>query len=272
MLKSVLAAIPTYTMTYFQLPNSLHKRIQSALTRFWWDANSEKKKMSWISWRKMTKSFKMGGLGFRDIKTFNSALLAKLSWRILQNPSCLLARVFTGKYCQNRSFLDCFVPSSASYGWRSICVGRDLLKPHIGKIIGTGETTSVWTAPWLSLSTPLAPMGPPTADSQDLTVEELRDPITLEWNKLLIRRLLPAYEKAILKLRPSFKGAADTWAWLPTSTGEYSVKWGYFEALQETPLEDDPTYPHPPSDFSWKANIWSTKSSPKSKMLLWKAA
>ena len=45
LLKSVLAAIPCYTMFCFQLPNSLVKRIQSALTRFWWDANAEKKKM-----------------------------------------------------------------------------------------------------------------------------------------------------------------------------------------------------------------------------------
>lgn len=37
MLKVVLSAIPTYTMSCFELPVSLCKRIQSALTRFWWD-------------------------------------------------------------------------------------------------------------------------------------------------------------------------------------------------------------------------------------------
>ncbi|CAA7062301.1 unnamed protein product [Microthlaspi erraticum] len=49
MLKSVLAAMPTYTMTCFKFPVSLTKRIQSALTRFWWDGNDETKKMCWIS-------------------------------------------------------------------------------------------------------------------------------------------------------------------------------------------------------------------------------
>lgn len=63
LLKSVLAAMPTYTMTCFKLPASLCKRIQSALTRFWWDSNSEKKKMCWISWKKMTRSFREGGGG-----------------------------------------------------------------------------------------------------------------------------------------------------------------------------------------------------------------
>lgn len=37
MLKSVLTAIPTYPMSCFELPASLCKRIQSVLTRYWWD-------------------------------------------------------------------------------------------------------------------------------------------------------------------------------------------------------------------------------------------
>lgn len=45
LLKSILAAKPSFSMTCFKLPKSLTKRIQSALTRFWWDANPEKKKM-----------------------------------------------------------------------------------------------------------------------------------------------------------------------------------------------------------------------------------
>ncbi|CAA7021648.1 unnamed protein product [Microthlaspi erraticum] len=96
MLQSVLSAIPTYTMSCFKLPMSLCKRIQSVLTRFWWDEQAGKRKMCWVAWRKLTKSKKDGGLGFRDIQAFNDALLAKLSWRILTNPSCLLARVLKG--------------------------------------------------------------------------------------------------------------------------------------------------------------------------------
>ncbi|CAA7018492.1 unnamed protein product [Microthlaspi erraticum] len=45
MLTSVLSAIPTYTMSCFKLPAGLCKRIQSVLTRFWWDANPGKRKM-----------------------------------------------------------------------------------------------------------------------------------------------------------------------------------------------------------------------------------
>lgn len=51
-LKAVLTAIPTYSMSCFQLPVSLCKRIQSTLTQFWWDNSSDKKKMCWVAWEK----------------------------------------------------------------------------------------------------------------------------------------------------------------------------------------------------------------------------
>ena len=78
MLKIVLYATPSHYMMCFKLPKSLTKRVQSALTRFWWDANPEKKKMCWISWSKLAKQKKNeGGFGFRDIESSNLALLAK---------------------------------------------------------------------------------------------------------------------------------------------------------------------------------------------------
>ncbi|KAL9293020.1 hypothetical protein AtEden1_Chr3g0188591 [Arabidopsis thaliana] len=98
--------MPTYTMSSFKLPGSLYKGIQSALTRFWWDGSDEKHKMAWISWSKLTLSKRDGGLGFRDIKSFNEALLAKISWRLLTKPSCLLAKVLMGKYCNSDGFLE----------------------------------------------------------------------------------------------------------------------------------------------------------------------
>ena len=105
---------------------SLYKRIQSALTRFWWD-QADKKKIGWVSWSKITLPKLMGGLGIHDIQLFNIALLAKQVWRVVSASDCLLSRVLVGKYCQNASFLEVTPSSTASHGWRSVLAGRDLL-------------------------------------------------------------------------------------------------------------------------------------------------
>ncbi|CAA7027602.1 unnamed protein product [Microthlaspi erraticum] len=159
--------------------------------------------MCWVAWNKLTKPKRDGGLGFRDIEAFNDALLAKLSWRILMNPQCLLARIMLGKYCKHKSFLEVGGKQTASHGWQSILIGRDLLKTNLGKAIGDGEDTSIWKEPWLSLDKPIAPMGPAHQDTEKLTVSELWNSQTKSWNKEKIRLLLPQWETEILLLKPS---------------------------------------------------------------------
>lgn len=116
MLKAVLTAIPTFAMCCFELPVSMCKRIQSVLTRFWWDSTEGERKMCWIAWDRLTKPKAGGGLGLRDIQRFNQALLVKQAWRILTNPNCLLAKVILGKYCHNKAFMDVQAPSVCSHG------------------------------------------------------------------------------------------------------------------------------------------------------------
>ncbi|CAA7032489.1 unnamed protein product [Microthlaspi erraticum] len=74
--------------------------------------------------------------------------------------------------------------------------------------------------------------------------------------------------KQILAIKPSKKGATDSFIWLSTKSGVYSVKTGYHSAmaLQENPL--DPLNLHEP--FNWMTEVWNGKFSPKMKVFLWK--
>ena len=265
MLKAILSAIPTYSMSCFQLPVSLCKRIQSVLTRFWWDETKGKRKICWVAWDQLTKPKALGGLGLRDIQCFNQALLAKLAWRIITAPESLFSRILMGKYCHNKSFLEIAPSQSCSHGWRSILHGRDLLKENLGKSIGNGQTAKIWKDSWISLDKILKPMGPIKESALDLTVADLLTS-KLKWNKQRIEELLPDLAEQIQCLKPSSTGAEDSFIWHQTASGIYSTKSGYFAA---TSHNHHTQLTRAEGEFSWIRDIWAGKFSPKMKTFLW---
>lgn len=262
LLKAVLAALPAHTMSCFKFPLSLCKQIQSILTRFWWDLTPATRKMAWVSWNTLTLPKSAGGLGFREIEQFNDALLAKAAWRILKFPQSLLSRILLGKYCLSSTFLEAAHPSAGSHGWRGIIIGRDVLLKSLGWIVGSGSKISVWNDPWLSLNTPISPIGPPTLDNKNLKISDLIDPTTQSWDINAIRSHLPQCEDHIRQIIPSSFHMEDELVWLASKSGEYSTKSGY--ALLKIHTES------PNLKFNWKACIRNVKTSPKLKHLLWK--
>ena len=261
LLKTVLAAMPTYAMSCFKLPKSLCKQIQSVLTRFWWDMKPELRKMCWISWDKLTLPKSAGGLGFREIEQFNDALLAKHTWRLLKNPESLLGQTLLNKYCRDDNILDVYAPNSASHGWRGILAGREIIKKGLGWSIGNGEKIKVWREFWLSTEQQCGPMGPPTVQAEELRVKDLLLPDGSDWNLEKIRTHLPHYEAQIRRLVPSCS-MEDERCWLFEKSGSYTTKSGYILAKLNVSYEQDA--------FNWKQNVWNVKCSPKIRHFLWK--
>ncbi|CAL9238198.1 unnamed protein product, partial [Arabidopsis halleri] len=190
--------------------------------------------------------------------------LAKLSWRLLKDPTSLLAQVLLGKYCTNDSFLNCRPLTNSSHGWKGILAGRELLRKGLGWIVGNGESINVWQDVWLSTSSPTIPFGPPTKQNSNLRVSDLLHHDSNSWNILAIRKHLPHHEDVICLLRPSSLKTEDSLVWLPAKSGSYTTKTGY--GLIKKNLN-----PHFFDDFKWQTNVWQVKVSPKIKSFLWKA-
>ena len=87
---SGVQAIPSYATAYFKLPKKLIRDLHRLIANFWWGSKEGKSKMHWCKWSGMCLGKEKEGMGFRDLESFNQALLAKQGWRLLRNPGSLV--------------------------------------------------------------------------------------------------------------------------------------------------------------------------------------
>lgn len=106
LIKAVAQAIPVYTMACFDITKSLCDDLSSMIGRYWWSQMDKQNKIHWVSWDKLSRPKTDGGLGFRDLHSFNLAMLAKQAWRLLQHPTSLCAKVLAARYHPGKPILE----------------------------------------------------------------------------------------------------------------------------------------------------------------------
>lgn len=90
-----------------------------------------------------------GGLGFRDLYTFNLALLAKQAWRFLGQSDSIAYQVFKARYFPTTVFMEARVNANSSYVWKSMAAARLVLQKWLRWQVGDGRKTKIWHDQWL---------------------------------------------------------------------------------------------------------------------------
>lgn len=70
-----------------------------------------------MAWSRMCKPKGCGGLGVRELKTFNLAMLAKQGWWLIQQTNVLVSGIMKVKYYPHTSFLEAELGNNPSYMW-----------------------------------------------------------------------------------------------------------------------------------------------------------
>ena len=269
LIKTVAMARPVYTMNCFKLPKGICDDINTLLARYWWKNGSEQRSMHWLAWKRLALPKKEGGLGFKDIESFNVAMLGKQAWKILQNPDSLLARLVKGRYFDSTNFLDAGLGQKPSFIWRSILEGRELLKKGLRVLIGDGENTNIWNDNWLPTHLPRPPRCKDGVTPNVHTVNEIMMQNPKRWNKDLIEEIFEEEDaNRIQQIRITTQQSPDFLGWHYTDHGMYTVKSGYW---LETHLPGHINgFEPPPGQVELKNAVWKLQTAPKLKHFLWR--
>jgi hypothetical protein len=102
-----------------------------------------------MSWSGLGRKKSVGGLGYRDLESFNMTLLAKQGWRLTKFPTTLAAKVFKEKYFSDGDLLSSNLGTKPSYAWRSIWGSKPLLKVGLLWGIGDGSNIKILGDKWI---------------------------------------------------------------------------------------------------------------------------
>ena len=92
-----------------------------------------------------------GGMGFKLLKEFNLALLAKQGWKLQTKTNSLAYKVLKAKYFPNCEFVEATVGRRPSYLWRSIMAAQHIVRSGVRWRVGNGQKIRVWSNKWLPI-------------------------------------------------------------------------------------------------------------------------
>jgi hypothetical protein len=194
LIKAVAQAIPTYIMSSFLIPIGVCEQLERMICRFWWGSTSYHKKIHWVKWQKLCNHKKKGGMGFRNLRAFNEALLAKQGWRLITHPNSLAAKVLKAKYYPHDHFLKAKPKHQMSYTWRSIMQASWVLKKGCYWSVGSGNTIDIWEDNWIHQKGSSSTWSTRPEANVYTKVKDLMKTNSNDWEVEIVKKLFIPYE------------------------------------------------------------------------------
>jgi hypothetical protein len=273
LLKSVLTALPIYFLSFFKAPSGIISQIESLFKNFLWGGSDEAKKIHWVKWDKICKAKERGGLGVRDVRVFNIALLGKWWWRIKNEKESLWYKVIEQIYGESLEERK----NCRSSWWRDLISikkiqgrgGVDWFEENIRREVGDGRNTFFWKDPWIDggmLCNLFRRLFDLSLDKEVKVAEMIVEEEGVKKINWRWRRNLFEWEKEMVKVCSDLvlsvkrvDGEGDCWKW---NDENYSVKDAY-QVIKEGEGDGE-------IECEWHKDIWNQLIPSNMSTLAWR--
>ncbi|XP_026398710.1 uncharacterized protein LOC113294531 [Papaver somniferum] len=257
--KHVLSSLVVYHMSCFPLPKKITSKIDNIQRTFWWSKKDLRHAAYFRSWGDIGKSKLSGGIGIKNTYATNRVFIAKLGWRIIQNPDLLLSKFMKDKYFPNQNLLEVDkAADTSSWIWRGIVNSLVFVRANIVSKINDGSSTKIWSSNWIPFDT-----SPPISCNPNyedyVYVSELIDVQNNCWNLNLLNSLFSLDE--VIKIRTIRLNLqqSDKIMWAHTRNGIFYIKSAYRIYMNDISTEIEA--------YFWR-KVWSLDCLPKIKFFI----
>jgi hypothetical protein len=137
-----------FMMSFFEIPRVILRKLDYLRSRFFWQADTQKKKYRLAKWDILCQPKDMGGLGIKNIDTQNKCLLSKWLFKLI-NEEGLWQEVIRKKYLCNKSIGQVRRKPGDSHFWTGLMKVRDMFLERGVFSVNNGRDIRFWEDRWL---------------------------------------------------------------------------------------------------------------------------
>ncbi|GKV15062.1 hypothetical protein SLEP1_g25863 [Rubroshorea leprosula] len=247
LINSVLSSLPVFWMSMYLVPKGTILLLDKIRRKFLWGGAEREKRINWVKWEKVCKEKQFGGLGVKDLRKFNLALLGKWWGRLVRGDNGLWGKVILEKYGKVGESTYNWLREGFNYGsawWRDICRLSNMDGNKKGWLVdgleirvGDGKDTSFWWDEWcggVSLANKFPRLYLISA-GKDKRISQMGSWQDDSWKwDLKWRRNLFSWEehqeealKAVIQNTKIVDGKSDVRDWVHSKDGIYTTKSAY---------------------------------------------
>ena len=146
LVKSVLQGIECFWLSILPIPAGVRSKVIQLCRNFLWSGNCNSNKKPLVAWSEVTLPKSEGGLGIRNIKAWNKALLSKILWDIQAKKESLWVKWVHHIYMNNSSFWIYTARHADSPLIKQIIALRDEIIASEGSVSEATQTMNQWAS------------------------------------------------------------------------------------------------------------------------------